>query len=185
MSGTVPDLPNAVQDMHLWPMACIPPPLGETPTVGSAVRLFCSVLGGSLALGVTVGIVAAVLTRHIKVIKEQPHFEVALMWLFAYGSYVTANAAELSGIVSLFFCAIVLSHYTKYNISHNSRSVPPRPAHCLITDFSDDDPAVATLHHVPCTMCPAPCALHHVPCTMPCTAPCPALHRISERAQPG
>ena len=45
------------------------------------------------------------------------------MYLFAYGSYVIADATELSGIVSLFFCAIVLSHYTKYNISQTSRVI--------------------------------------------------------------
>lgn len=89
----------------------------ETPSFGDAFALFCSVLGGSLLLGLAVGIGAALLTRHITILKERPHFEVSLMYLFAYASYVVADAAKLSGIVSLFFCAIVLSHYTKHNIS--------------------------------------------------------------------
>ena len=95
----------------------------EPPSFGSAVQLFFFVLCGSLGLGVGVGLVSAVLTKHIHKLREEPHFEVALMWLFAYGSYVVADACGLSGIVSLFFCAIVMSHYTKYNISQNSQII--------------------------------------------------------------
>ena len=40
-------------------------------------------------------------------------------------------------------------------------------------------PAPCTLHHVPCTMYPAPCTLHHVPCTM-YPAPC-TLHHVPAR----
>jgi NhaP-type Na+/H+ or K+/H+ antiporter len=35
----------------------------------------------------------------------------------AYTSYIVAELATLSGIMSLFFCGIVISHYALYNIS--------------------------------------------------------------------
>ncbi|KAI4372477.1 hypothetical protein MLD38_010702 [Melastoma candidum] len=44
--------------------------------------------------------------------------EVALMMLMAYLSYVLA---DLSAILTVFFCGIVISHYTWHNITESSR----------------------------------------------------------------
>ena len=49
--------------------------------------------------------------------QAEPHFEVSLMLLCAYASYVVAESLALSGIMSLFFCGICMSPYTKYNLS--------------------------------------------------------------------
>ncbi|KAI3506690.1 hypothetical protein L1887_21253 [Cichorium endivia] len=47
--------------------------------------------------------------------------EVALMILMAYLSYITAEVFKLSGILTVFFCGIVISHYAWHNVTTNSQ----------------------------------------------------------------
>ncbi|OIW07135.1 hypothetical protein TanjilG_10108 [Lupinus angustifolius] len=47
--------------------------------------------------------------------------EVALMMLMAYLSYMLAELCYLSGILTVFFCGIVMSHYTWHNVTESSR----------------------------------------------------------------
>ncbi|KAF5455166.1 hypothetical protein F2P56_024770 [Juglans regia] len=47
--------------------------------------------------------------------------EVALMILMAYLSYMMAELFYLSGILTVFFCGIVMSHYTWHNVTECSR----------------------------------------------------------------
>ena len=44
------------------------------------------------------------------------------MFFFRYGAYALNEALELSGIMALFFCGIVLAHYNSYNLSDSSRA---------------------------------------------------------------
>lgn len=46
---------------------------------------------------------------------------VALMILMAYLSYVMAELFDLSGILTVFICGIVMSHYTWHNVTFNSK----------------------------------------------------------------
>ena len=48
-------------------------------------------------------------------------YEISILLLFAYGSYALGEAIELSGIMALFFCGIVLAHYNSYNLSKTSQ----------------------------------------------------------------
>lgn len=54
-------------------------------------------------------------------IRDYPTYEIGLLFLFAYGSYALAEAVELSGIMALFFCGIVLAHYNSYNLSETAQ----------------------------------------------------------------
>jgi sodium/hydrogen exchanger 8 len=54
-------------------------------------------------------------------IKQEPKHEVSLLLLFSYGAYALPEVFELSGIMSLFFCGVVLSHYNTYNLSPASK----------------------------------------------------------------
>ncbi|XP_042420321.1 sodium/hydrogen exchanger 2-like, partial [Zingiber officinale] len=47
--------------------------------------------------------------------------EVALTMLMAYLSYMLAELLDLSGILTVFFCGIVMSHYTWHNVTESSR----------------------------------------------------------------
>ncbi|KAH9617697.1 hypothetical protein KSS87_020862 [Heliosperma pusillum] len=47
--------------------------------------------------------------------------EVALMILMAYFSYMLAELFDLSAILTVFFCGLVMSHYTWHNVTESSR----------------------------------------------------------------
>lgn len=47
--------------------------------------------------------------------------EVALVGLLGYLSYLTGELMGLSGIVTLFCCAVAISHYALHNVSSMSR----------------------------------------------------------------
>ncbi|XP_057948024.1 sodium/hydrogen exchanger 4 isoform X2 [Malania oleifera] len=47
--------------------------------------------------------------------------EISLMILMAYLSYMLAELLELSGILTVFFCGILMSHYAWHNVTDSSR----------------------------------------------------------------
>ncbi|KAM7278526.1 hypothetical protein ACFE04_005660 [Oxalis oulophora] len=53
--------------------------------------------------------------------KHSTDREFALMMLMAYLSYILAELFYLSGILTVFFCGIVMSHYTWHNVTESSR----------------------------------------------------------------
>ncbi|XP_078446633.1 sodium/hydrogen exchanger 1-like isoform X1 [Wolffia australiana] len=48
--------------------------------------------------------------------------EIAIMSLMAYFSYMLAQMCSLSGILAIFFCGVVMSHYTWHNVTEGSRT---------------------------------------------------------------
>ena len=75
---------------------------------------------GSVFVGVIIGLVCSYLCKHTYM-RLYPEYEISILFLFAYGSYSFSEAIELSGIMSLFFCGIILSHYNSYNLSSTSQ----------------------------------------------------------------
>jgi sodium/hydrogen exchanger 8 len=75
---------------------------------------------GSVLVGVFTGLVCSIVCKHTEM-KKYPEYEISMLFLFAYGSYSFSEALALSGIMSLFFCGIVLSHYNSYNLSTTSQ----------------------------------------------------------------
>lgn len=75
---------------------------------------------GSVIVGVCIGLACSYLCKHTKM-RLYPEYEISLLFLFAYGSYSFAESIDLSGIMSLFFCGIVMSHYNRYNLSPTSQ----------------------------------------------------------------
>lgn len=49
--------------------------------------------------------------------EEFEHVEMILLVLFPYMSWMMAEAMQLSGIVSILFCGIIMAHYTTHNLS--------------------------------------------------------------------
>eukprot|EP00164_Ancoracysta_twista_P001144 GFYU01001500.1.p1 GENE.GFYU01001500.1~~GFYU01001500.1.p1 ORF type:complete len:409 (+),score=85.61 GFYU01001500.1:149-1375(+) len=86
------------------------------------VGTFFGVSVGSIAIGAAVSLSNALILKHTS-LKEHPHFEIAMMGLFAYTSFVLAEITEMSGIMSLFFCGIVMAHYSDYNLSAEAKAV--------------------------------------------------------------
>ncbi|XP_024035092.1 sodium/hydrogen exchanger 2 isoform X2 [Citrus clementina] len=85
--------------------------------VGSFFYLFIA----STMLGVIAGLLSAFIIKKLYMGRHSTDREVALMILMAYLSYMLAELFYLSGILTVFFCGIVMSHYTWHNVTESSR----------------------------------------------------------------
>ncbi|KAG2395192.1 Sodium/hydrogen exchanger 2 Na(+)/H(+) exchanger 2 [Vigna angularis] len=75
----------------------------------------------STMLGVLAGLLSAYIIKTLYIGRHSTDREVALMMLMAYLSYILAELWYLSGILTVFFCGIVMSHYTWHNVTESSR----------------------------------------------------------------
>ncbi|XP_004289614.1 PREDICTED: sodium/hydrogen exchanger 2 [Fragaria vesca subsp. vesca] len=85
--------------------------------MGNFLYLFFS----STMLGVITGLLSAFIIKKLYFARHSTDREVALMMLMAYLSYILAELFYLSGILTVFFCGIVMSHYTWHNVTESSR----------------------------------------------------------------
>ncbi|KAK4759161.1 hypothetical protein SAY87_022292 [Trapa incisa] len=85
--------------------------------IGNFLYLFIS----STLLGVLAGLVSAYIIKKLYFGRHSMDREVALMMLMAYFSYMLAELCNLSAILTLFFCGIVMSHYTWHNVTESLR----------------------------------------------------------------
>jgi len=97
----------------------------ESEEIGSsqiplAILEFIGVSLGSVLVGLMIGLICSFLFKNTR-ISDHPTYELALLFLFAYGSYAMAESMDLSGIMALFFCGVVLAHYNSYNLSETSQ----------------------------------------------------------------
>jgi len=92
----------------------------DSSKIPVALVEFLGVSLGSVFIGVITGLICSYIFRHTR-IRDYPKYEISLLFLFAYGAYALAESIELSGIMALFFCGIVLAHYNSYNLSKTSQ----------------------------------------------------------------
>ncbi|KAK9292699.1 hypothetical protein L1049_020678 [Liquidambar formosana] len=85
--------------------------------IGNFFYLFLA----STFLGVFTGLLSAYVIKKLYFGRHSTDREVALMMLMAYLSYMLAELFYLSGILTVFFCGIVMSHYTWHNVTESSR----------------------------------------------------------------
>ncbi|KAJ0977673.1 hypothetical protein J5N97_013147 [Dioscorea zingiberensis] len=85
--------------------------------VGNFIKLSIT----STLLGAVGGLLSAYIIKKLYFGRHSTDREVALMILMAYLSYMLAELLDLSGILTVFFCGIVMSHYTWYNVTASSR----------------------------------------------------------------
>ncbi|XP_051131056.1 sodium/hydrogen exchanger 1-like [Andrographis paniculata] len=85
--------------------------------LGSFFSLFIT----STLLGVMIGLLCAYIVKELYNQRHSTDQEVALMILMAYLSYMIAQLCNLSGILTVFFCGIVMSHYTLYNMTASAK----------------------------------------------------------------
>ncbi|KAJ9187723.1 hypothetical protein P3X46_003147 [Hevea brasiliensis] len=93
-------------------------------TSSIAMKLFGNFLylfATSTLLGVAVGLVSAYIIKKLYFGRHSTDREVALMILMAYLSYIMSELFNLSAILTVFFCGIVMSHYTWHNVTESSR----------------------------------------------------------------
>ena len=87
-------------------------PLAWTLTVSVANEVACSLL-----IGIGCGLVNARMFKTLDIIREHPIHQAVFVLLFAYLAYSVAEAADVSGILTLFVCAVTQSHYAWDNMS--------------------------------------------------------------------
>ncbi|KAI3440410.1 Na_H_Exchanger domain-containing protein [Psidium guajava] len=104
---------NAVQSIDLKNISG----LTALNLLGTFLYLFFT----STALGIVAGLLSAFIIKTLYFGRHSTDREVALMMLMAYLSYMLAELMDLSGILTVFFCGIVMSHYTWHNITESSR----------------------------------------------------------------
>ncbi|KAJ6762794.1 SODIUM/HYDROGEN EXCHANGER [Salix purpurea] len=101
----------------------------ETPFLysivfGEALKLigtFLYLFFTSTALGLAAGLLSAFIIKTLYFGRHSTDREFALMILMAYLPYLLAELLNLSGILTVFFCGIVMSHYTWHNVTESSR----------------------------------------------------------------
>ncbi|KAJ1820894.1 monovalent cation:H+ antiporter, CPA1 (nhx1), partial [Coemansia sp. RSA 2598] len=91
--------------------------LGAIPGMLSS---FMFVFSASLVVGMAMGVMMSLVCKHTR-LYEYPSIEASLVLLVAYHSYLLSNAIELSGIVSLLFCAATMRQYTYRSLSTKSK----------------------------------------------------------------
>ncbi|MCD9641752.1 Sodium/hydrogen exchanger 2 [Datura stramonium] len=104
---------NAVQNFDLSHIN----PTIALQLVGNFIYLFIS----STFLGCLAGLLSAFIIKKLYLGRHSTDREVAIMMLMAYLSYMAAELFSLSAILTVFFCGIVMSHYTWHNVTENSR----------------------------------------------------------------
>ncbi|KVH95596.1 Cation/H+ exchanger [Cynara cardunculus var. scolymus] len=85
--------------------------------IGNFFYLFIT----STVLGAGAGLLSAYVIKKLYFGRHSTDREVAIMILMAYLSYMLAELFYLSGILTVFFCGIVMSHYTWHNVTEKSR----------------------------------------------------------------
>ncbi|KAG2682434.1 hypothetical protein I3760_11G191400 [Carya illinoinensis] len=94
---------------------------------------FFYLLLASTALGITAGLVTSYVLKTLTFGRHSSVREIALMILMAYLSYMLAELLQLSGILTVFFCGILMSHYTWHNLSEMLGLLPLLCGHLFAT----------------------------------------------------
>lgn len=85
-------------------------------TFVQALGYFLKMFFGSAALGTLTGLISALFLKHFD-LRKTPSLEFGMMIIFAYIPYGLAEGIKLSGIMSILFAGIAMSHYTHHNLS--------------------------------------------------------------------
>ncbi|CAN1220749.1 Sodium/hydrogen exchanger 4 [Linum grandiflorum] len=104
---------NAIQKMDVTKI--------NSHTILGVIADFFYLFSTSTALGILVGLLTAFVLKRLYFGKHSSIRELALMVLMAYLSYMLAELLELSGILTVFFCGIIMSHYSWHNVTESSR----------------------------------------------------------------
>jgi sodium/hydrogen exchanger 8 len=90
----------------------------------SALPFFMSILAsigvfiGSFFVGVVPALVYAKITKHVWISGyEGAIYEMIMLVVCAYSSYLMAEVFSLTGIISIFFCGIAMAHYATPNMT--------------------------------------------------------------------
>jgi len=92
----------------------------DAPNICLVLAEFVGIAIGSAVIGVILGLVCSLIFKNSN-LKALPSYETLILLIMAYGSFAVGEALSLSGVMSLFFCGVILSHYNFYNLSDAAR----------------------------------------------------------------
>lgn len=82
---------------------------------GRAVWSSALIFTSSVIVGIAVALLYALMTKHIRP-PEPAVFQTIMIIVFGYLSYLLAEISGATGVISIFFCGIGMSHYAVNNI---------------------------------------------------------------------
>ncbi|XP_072514269.1 sodium/hydrogen exchanger 6b [Salminus brasiliensis] len=85
-----------------------------------SLGVFLGVLSGSFILGTVTGFITALVTKLTR-LREFPLLETALFFLMSWSTFLLAEACNITGVVAVLFCGITQAHYTRSNLSAESK----------------------------------------------------------------
>ena len=71
----------------------------------------------SLMIGLGFGLAQSYLMKKVRSFTRDPVAECAIIFAFAYISYVCAELGHQSGIITILTCGLTMAHYGWYNLS--------------------------------------------------------------------
>lgn len=76
----------------------------------------------SCLLGLGFGVCSALMFKVCDALANNSIHEISLLFFLANIAYITAEFLGLSGVITLLICAIVMAHYTWYNLSSKAKT---------------------------------------------------------------
>eukprot|EP00976_Prorocentrum_cordatum_P099835 1191986-Prorocentrum_minimum.AAC.2 len=100
----------------------------DSPVTGASALLaigqFCLVLGGSVAIGIGIGVASQKILKHTTLGNaEFSTYEIGILIMMPYIAYGVALATDLSGIISVLVCGIVMGRHTMDEASPQASSI--------------------------------------------------------------
>jgi len=92
---------------------------------------FCKIFGGSLLIGAVAGFASALVfkTFDMRHHPELLYMQCAVSVAFPYAGYYASEGLELSGIVTILACGMIMDIYTKKNFSEEARELTSKGYH--------------------------------------------------------
>ncbi|KAG8462276.1 hypothetical protein KFE25_012096 [Diacronema lutheri] len=100
----------------------------NSANIGMAVVLFLKIFLGSTLIGVLMGMLSSLVMKKADMGHHADALfkEAVMIAVFAWAAYYIAEAYELSGIVAILFCGIVMAKYTRDNLSDEAKALTSR-----------------------------------------------------------
>ena len=86
-------------------------------SVGIIAKDFGELFAKSISCGIVFGLICSYTLKRIRTLSKSPVSECAMVFVFAYISYIAAELWHFSGIITLLTSAIVMANYAWYNLS--------------------------------------------------------------------
>ncbi|XP_071959246.1 sodium/hydrogen exchanger 8-like [Antedon mediterranea] len=90
--------------------------ISSTHAFFSGVMYFFFMFITSAFIGIGFALLSALILKHFD-LRKTPSLELGMLLIFSYLPYGFAEGVKLSGIMSILFAGITMSHYTHYNLS--------------------------------------------------------------------